>query len=161
MLVVAAALTLLTLTGSITPSILLLFTFLLAAGAAVSLPSAMSYAMELVPKSDAQHVITLGGISINIGFAVGPILGGLVVAAYGPWSVFMLNALSFVGLIIFHHRWHRLPNSGQLPPEHVIGAMRAALQICTPLHTHTWITCSGFGIFYWQQFADGIVTSSN
>lgn len=40
------------------------------------MPSAMGHAMELVPKSDAQHVITLGGISINIGFAVGPILGG-------------------------------------------------------------------------------------
>ena len=128
MLVVAATLTLLTLTGLITPSILLLLTFLLGVGAAVSLPSAMGSAMELVPKPDAQHVITLGGISINIGFAVGPILGGLVVAAYGPWSVFMLNALSFVGLIIFHQRWHRSPYSGQLPPERVVGAMRAALR---------------------------------
>ena len=128
MLVVSATLTLLTLTGSITPSILLLLTFLLGVGAAVSIPSAMGSAMELVPKPDAQHVITLGGISINIGFAVGPILGGLVVAAYGPWSVFMLNALSFVGLIIFHQRWHRAPSSGQLPPERVVGAMRAALR---------------------------------
>ena len=84
MLVVAATLALLTLTGSITPSVLLVFSFLLGVGAAVSMPSAMGHAMELVPKSDAQHVITLGGISINIGFAVGPILGGLVVAAYGP-----------------------------------------------------------------------------
>lgn len=128
MLVVAAMLALLTLTGFITPSVLLVFSFLLGVGAAVSMPSAMGHAMELVPKSDAQHVITLGGISINIGFAVGPILGGLVVAAYGPWSVFMLNALSFVGLILFLHRWHRLPYSSQLPPEHVIGAMRAALR---------------------------------
>jgi MFS family permease len=128
MLVVTATLTLLTLTGFITPTILLLFTFLLGVGGAVSIPSAMGHAMELVPKSDAQHVITLGGISLNIGFAVGPILGGLVVAAYGPWSVFMLNALSFVGLILFLHRRHRLPISGKLPPEHVVGAMRAALR---------------------------------
>jgi MFS family permease len=128
MLVVAATLALLTLTGFITPSILLLFTFLLGLGAAVSIPSAMGSAMELVPKPDAQHVITLGGISINIGFAVGPILGGLVVASYGPWFVFMLNALSVVGLIIFDHRWHRAPYSGQLPPERVVGAMQAALR---------------------------------
>ena len=40
----------------------------------------------------------------------------------------MLNALSFVGLILFLHKWHRLPYSGQLPPEHVVGAMRAALR---------------------------------
>jgi MFS family permease len=128
MLIVAATLALLTLIEFITPSILLLFTFLLGMGAAMSMPAAMGSAMELVPKSAAPHVITLGGISVNVGFAIGPILGGLIVAAYGPWSVFILNALSFVGLILFLHRWQRSSYSGQLPPERVVGAMRAALR---------------------------------
>ncbi|MBV9667039.1 MAG: MFS transporter [Nitrososphaeraceae archaeon] len=38
------------------------------------------------------------------------------------------NALSFIGLIIFLHRWHSSTRLGQLPPEHVIVAMRAALR---------------------------------
>jgi MFS family permease len=48
------------------------------------MPSAMGSSMEMVPKSDASQVVTLGGVSVNIGFAIGPILGGLIVAASGP-----------------------------------------------------------------------------
>jgi MFS family permease len=107
---------------------LLTFTFLLGIAAALSMPSAMGSSMEMVPKSDASQVVTLGGVSVNIGFAIGPIVGGLIVAASGPWFVFALNALSFVGLIIFLHRWHSSTGLGQLPAEHVIGAMRAALR---------------------------------
>jgi MFS family permease len=107
MLAAAAVLALFTLLGIVTPSILLTFTFLVGIAAALSMPSAMGSSMEMVPKSDVQQVVTLGGVSINVGFAIGPILGGLIVAASGPWFVFTLNALSFVGLIIFLHRWHR------------------------------------------------------
>ncbi|MFL6381333.1 MAG: MFS transporter [Nitrososphaeraceae archaeon] len=128
MLAAAAVLALFTLLGIVTPSILLAFTFLVGIAAALSMPSAMGSSMEMVPKSDAQQVVTLGGVSINVGFAIGPILGGLIVAASGPWFVFTLNALSFVGLIIFLHRWHRNTRLGGLPPERVIGAMRAALR---------------------------------
>jgi|SRR6476659_3715031 len=123
MLVVAAILAFFTLFGIVTPSILLTFTFLLGIAAALSMPSAMGSSMEMVPKSDAQQVVTLGGVSVNIGFAIGPI-----VAASGPWFVFTLNALSFVGLIIFLHRWHRNTRLGGLPPERVIGAMGASLR---------------------------------
>ena len=88
----------------------------------------MGASLELVPRSEARHAITLGGISVNIGVAVGPTLGGIIVAASGPWFVFMLNAISFVGLIVFLHRWKRSTNFGELPPERVFGAMRAALR---------------------------------
>jgi len=128
MLVVAAILAFFTLFGIVTPSILLTCTFLLGIAAALSMPSAMGSSMEMVPKSDAQQVVTLGGVSVNIGFAIGPILAGLIVAASGPWFEFTLNALSFVGLIIFLHRWHRNTRLGGLPPERVIGAMGASLR---------------------------------
>ena len=66
--------------------------------------------------------MTLFSVAIYIGFAVGPILGGLVVAAAGPWAVFLLNALSFVGIIVFLHRWRTPSERKLLPPEQVIGA---------------------------------------
>src|SRR5438445_1016137 len=128
MLVVAAILAILALTGIVTPSILLSVTFLLGLGAAISIPAAMGASLELVPRSDARHAITLGGVSVNIGAAVGPTLGGFIVAASGPWFVFMLNAISFVGLIVFLHKWKRSTKLGELPPERVFGAMRATLR---------------------------------
>ncbi len=128
MLTVAAIIAILAFTGIVTPSILLTVTFLLGLGAAISMPAAMGASLELVPRSDARHAITLGGVSVNIGAAVGPTLGGFIVAASGPWFVFMLNAISFVGLIVFLHKWKRSTKLGELPPERVFGAMRAALR---------------------------------
>ncbi len=128
MLSVAAIIALLAFVGIVTPSVLLTVTFLLGLGAAISMPAAMGASLELVPRSGARHAITLGGVSVNIGAAVGPTIGGFIVAASGPWFVFMLNAISFIGLIIFLHKWKRSTNVGELPPERVLGAMRAAVR---------------------------------
>src|SRR5262249_3360947 len=43
----------------------------------------------------------------NVARAVGPALGGLVVAAAGCGVTFLFNALSFVGVIVFLYKWKR------------------------------------------------------
>src|SRR5207245_1261742 len=108
--------------------VLLVFTLLLGLGNAMSLPVNIVIQTELVPKKKALAAMTLFSVAIYIGFAVGPLLGGLVVAAAGPWAVFMLNALSFVGVIVFLHRWRKPPERKLLPPEQVIGAIRTGLR---------------------------------
>src|SRR5881396_746776 len=127
-LAVAAILSILTLGGFTTSSILLVFSFLLGLGFAMSLPVSIVVQTELVPKHKAMAAMTLFSVAIYIGLGVGPLLGGLVVAAAGPWAVFMLNALSFVGIIVFLHRWHKPSDQKLLPPEHVIGAIRTGLR---------------------------------
>lgn len=127
-LVVAAVLSILTFGGFTTPLILLVFTFLLGLGNAMSLPVNIVVQTELVPKAKALAAMTLFGVAVYIGLAAGPLLGGLVVAAAGPWAVFMVNALSFVGIIVFLHRWRKPPERSVLPPEHVVGAIRAGLR---------------------------------
>ncbi len=127
-LAVAAILSILTFGGFTTSSILLVFTFLLGLGNAMSLPVNIVIQTELVPKKKALAAMTLFSVAIYIGLAVGPLLGGLVVAAAGPWAVFMLNALSFVGIIVFLHRWHKSSERKLLPPEQVIGAIRTGLR---------------------------------
>jgi len=127
-LAVAAILSILTFGGFTTSSILLVFTFLLGLGNAMSLPVNIVIQTELVPKKKALAAMTLFSVAIYIGLAVGPLLGGLVVAAAGPWAVFMLNALSFVGIIVFLHRWHKPSERKLLPPEQVIGAIRTGLR---------------------------------
>jgi MFS family permease len=94
----------------------------------MSLPVNIVIQTEIVPKKIALAAMTLFSVAIYIGFAVGPLLGGLVVAAAGPGMVFMLNALSFIGIIIFLHRFHRPSERKLLPPEQVIGAIRTGLR---------------------------------
>src|SRR3989454_7014880 len=127
-LAVAAILSILTLGGFTTSSILLVFSFLLGLGFAMSLPVSIVVQTELVPKHKAMAAMTLFSVAIYIGLGVGPLLGGLVVAVAGAWAVFMLNALSFVGIIVFLHRWHKPSDQKLLPPEHVIGAIRTGLR---------------------------------
>src|SRR2546421_222722 len=127
-LAVAAILSILTFGGFTTSSVLVVFTLLLGLGNAMSLPVNIVIQTELVPKKKALAAMTLFSVAIYIGLAVGPLLGGLVVAAAGPWAVFMLNALSFVGVIVFLHRWHKPTERKLLPPEQVIGAIRTGLR---------------------------------
>ncbi len=72
--------------------------------------------------------MTLFSVAIYIGLAVGPILGGLVVSAIGAWAVFTLNAFSYIGIIVFLHRWRKPSTRNLLPPEQVVGAIRTGLR---------------------------------
>jgi MFS family permease len=83
---------------------------------------------ELVSREELPAAAALGGVGFNIGRSVGPALGGLIVAAAGPGAVFLLNAASFLGVIVVLYRWRRVPHHSVLPAERVAGAMRAGLR---------------------------------
>src|SRR5438270_588469 len=110
---VAAAMVLgvMTLTRTVTPEILLVFTFLLGVGAVMNDPAWQSLTPDLVPPSKLAAAVALNSAGFNIARAVGPALGGLVIAAMGSrtasgsgWA-FLLNAVSFFGVILFLYHW--------------------------------------------------------
>src|SRR4051794_24062228 len=125
MLVSGVALAVLALMGWATPSMLLLLTFSLGLGAALNAPAWQAIVPELVPRSELPTAVSLNSVAFNIARAVGPALGGLVVAALGSWAVFLLNSISFVGVILVIYRWRREPIESISPTERVVGAMRA------------------------------------
>lgn len=128
MLACATVLGFLTLAGLITPGLLLLFTFLLGLGSALNGPAWQSIVPELVPREDLPGAITLQSIGFNIARAVGPAIGGLLVAAAGPEATFFLNAASFVGVLWVLVRWRRTPMESVLPGERFLGALRTGLR---------------------------------
>ncbi len=128
MLVSAVALGLLTLFGLTTPGVLLLLIFSLGLGSALNAPAWQAIVPELVPRSELSAAVALNSVAFNIARAVGPALGGLVVAAIGSWAVFLLNSLSFVGVLTVLYRWHREPIESISPTERIIGAMRAGVR---------------------------------
>jgi MFS family permease len=128
MLVAAVALALSTLLGIVTPVVLLLLTFALGLGTAMNAPAWQAIVPELVPRAELPAAVSLNSVAFNIARAVGPALGGLIVAVTGPWAVFLLNSFSFVGVILVLYRWHRAPVESISPTERVAGAMRAGLR---------------------------------
>jgi MFS family permease len=128
MLATAGLLALLTFAGLMTAWTLLGLTFALGLGMAMNAPTWQAITPELVPRTDLTRAIALNAVTVNIGRAVGPALGGIIVATSGPWLVFAVNTLSFVGVLVVVYRWRRAPAAAVLPAERVIGATRAGLR---------------------------------
>jgi MFS family permease len=128
MLVTAAVLGILSLTGGVTPGVLLLLAFLLSTGNALNGPAWQASIPELVNREELSAAIALGSVGFNAARAIGPALGGIVIAASGPWAAFLLNAISFLGVIVVLVRWRRDHHESILPAERVFNAMRAGLR---------------------------------
>ncbi|HBD07558.1 MAG TPA: MFS transporter [Syntrophobacteraceae bacterium] len=107
MLAIATLLGLLTLADLVSPWILLALTAMLALGSAMNAPAWLSILPELVPRSLLGEAISLNSASFNLARAVGPALGGLVVASMGPAGAFLLNAVSFLAVVAVVYRWRR------------------------------------------------------
>ena len=128
MLLVSAALSFLAYLGLVTPWLLLGLTFLLGCGAALYGPAWQSSVGEQVPRDVLPAAVALNSLGFNIARTVGPAIGGIVVAAAGAQAAFLLNALSYIGLIVVLLTWKRPAAPNPLPPETVGAAMRAGLR---------------------------------
>jgi len=127
LLVVAAVLAIVTYLGAMQPWLLLVLTFCLGVGTALSLPSWQATVPDLVPRESLGAAISLNSMAFNTARAVGPAVGGLLVAAAGPPLVFLLNALSFIGILTVFTLW-RPPRRKRRTTEDVIGALRAGVR---------------------------------
>ena len=128
MLVTAALLAVLTFADLITPMSLLVLTFCLGIGTAFTLPAWQAIQPELVPRAEFPQAIALGALTFNLGRAVGPALGGIVVAAAGPPWVFLINAVSFLAVVGVLLWWRRPAAVSTLPTETMAGAIRAGMR---------------------------------
>ena len=77
--------------GLLTPASLLLFTFLVGTGAALNGPAWQAVVREIVPAGELAAAVTLNAIGFNLARALGPAVGGAVVAAFGTQAAFLLN----------------------------------------------------------------------
>jgi MFS family permease len=115
MVLASATLGILTLTSCVGPWVLLLFTFLLGLGAVMNDPAWQAITPELVPRRQHASAVALNSAGFNVARAVGPALGGLIVAAVGSGTTFLLNAASFFGVILFLYRWKRPTETATTP----------------------------------------------
>jgi MFS family permease len=125
---VAVVLAALTIGGLITPWLLLGLTFALSAGDAFETPTWRAVLPELVGKEDLAAASALNGIEFNLARAVGPALAGLVISAAGIATAFVVNVVSFLGVIWVIARWKRPVRKRTAPAETLTGATVAAIR---------------------------------
>jgi MFS family permease len=128
MLAAACLMGVLTIAGRVNPVWLLALTFALNFGSALNGPAWQTTTPELASRDELPAVIALNGVQFNIARAIGPAIGGIVMAMFGAGVTFLANALSFLGVILVLWRW--MP---ALPPSRphtasVAQALRAGLR---------------------------------
>jgi MFS family permease len=114
--------------GVLGPWGLVTFTFLLGAGLAMTFPAWAATTPELVPREDLVPAIALNGIGFNLTRAVGPAIGGLVVAWAGAGAAFALNTVCLLVMAGALLLWRRERRTSRMPREHFVSAVRAGLR---------------------------------
>jgi MFS family permease len=124
-LAVGAALAALTAVGAISPPVLLLLTFLVGCGQAMSMPPWQALIPDVVPTEDVRAASALGAVSVNLARVVGPALAGVLITQVDVWLVFALNALTYGLLALAVLRWGPAGRVAGDVPERFGPALRA------------------------------------
>ena len=97
--VLALGLGLLTITGAVRLWQVDAFAFLLGCASAFDAPARQTFVSELVGEADLANAVGLNSTSFNAARLVGPAVAGVMIAGIGTGWVFLVNALSFVGVL--------------------------------------------------------------
>jgi MFS family permease len=125
---VSAMLAVLAATASITVTNLVLLTFLGGAGAALIGPTWQSIVPELVPKGELKGAVALNSLGFNIARAIGPAVGGLLLAMAGATVTYGIDVISYLFVIAALLWWKRAPDADDALTERFGGAVRAGLR---------------------------------
>lgn len=112
MMLVAAMMAVLVITGSVQPWHILVLAVLSGTANAFEAPVRHAFVSELVDRQDLANAISLNAIMFNSAVVLGPALGGAIYALFGPGWCFTINAVSFLAVIAALF----LMNIAPLPP---------------------------------------------
>lgn len=108
--------------------LLLGFTFLMATGAAFVAPTWQAIVPQLVPRAMLGQAIALNSMGINIARAIGPALAGALIVAVGVAAPFMVDAASFLFIIVALLWWKAAPRAASASREHIPSAIVGGLR---------------------------------
>src|SRR6185369_8876184 len=118
----------LVLAGAARETSLLLVTLGLGICVAVMSPTWQSIVPSLVPRPEMPQAVALHSVGINIARAIGPALAGVIIARFGIAWPFLINALSFLAVILALWHWHEGRQIAPANPhEPFLAAMRTGL----------------------------------
>jgi MFS family permease len=129
MLVATSAFAVFVWRGWVTPTILLIFVFLIETGTALEAPAWQAIVPLLVPKADLPSAVAANSAGINLSRAFGPALGGVLTVGAGIAVPFVANAASALATLAALV-WWRPPREGprRLPAERFVAALRAGIR---------------------------------
>ncbi|NMH99790.1 MFS transporter [Pseudonocardia acidicola] len=145
----AGALAALTAAGRMTPALLLGLIAVMGIGQALSVPSFQAIQPELVGPDEVPAAALLNGANANVGRAIGPAIGGVLISTIGPEATFALNAVSFLGVLLVLALWRREADPRPLGHERLVRAVRAGARYVrsSPLFATVLVRSAMFMLF--------------
>jgi MFS family permease len=125
---VSGCLSILAASGQASVASLVALTFLGGIGAALAAPSWQAIVPELVPRGDLKAAVALNSLGFNIARAIGPAIGGLLVAVLGAATTYLFDVASDLLVIAALLWWKRKAAADDVLREHFGGALRAGLR---------------------------------
>jgi MFS family permease len=101
----------------LTPTLLLLFTFLIGSARALYYPGWQATVFDFLPRNQIATAVALNASNLNVARSLGPSLGGAIVATAGAFMAFLVAALSNLSVMLVAHRWPKPAALSDLPPE--------------------------------------------
>jgi len=120
----AGTLAVLAFTDTLNPAGLLIMVSLMGLATVFNKNGWQTVVQDSVPREELAPAVSLASISMNSARSIGPALGGLIIAWIGAGMVFLLDSLSFFGVIFVIFRWKE---TQQRPPR-TRGAVFRALK---------------------------------
>lgn len=114
--------------GAMTPALLLGLILIGGVGTALAGPAFQSIVPELVGKAELRPAVALNSLGINVARAIGPALGGLIIATAGVATAYLVDAASYLLVIAAFLWWRPTLAPADLPPEAFGAAMRTGLR---------------------------------
>jgi len=99
-MVQALILAVLILTGSVRVWHLISLAVVLGAVNALDIPVRQAFVVQMVERRDLGNAIALNSSMVNAARLLGPSIAGILIAAFGEGICFLVNALSYVGVIL-------------------------------------------------------------
>lgn len=104
MAVLALTLGVLVATGAIQLWMVLLLAFAFGCVVAIDNPARQSFVLEMVGSEDLPNAVTLNSVVVNAARAVGPAIGGVLIATVGLAACFFFNGVSYLAVIVALYR---------------------------------------------------------
>jgi MFS family permease len=100
MMILAFILAALTFTGLIQPWHIIIMAFMLGIANAFDAPARQAFVVELVDRDVLTNAIAVNSTMFTSAIVIGPAVGGLAYAAFGPEWCFVINGISFLAVIV-------------------------------------------------------------
>jgi MFS family permease len=94
---------------------------------AIDLPARLSFVVDMVGREDLMNAVALNSLTFNLARALGPALGALLLRTLGPGPCFLINGLSYLGVLTALYRM-QVSGSPARPSGRLAGSVREAFR---------------------------------